>query len=612
MKVKKSIVLKMFILTAVAFMLFIIVELIAQMFFFDTFYVSRKVKDIENKYSQIEQLINDDNIYDYEVLAEIDEVAYESNIGIVISDEYGGIIYPNAIIGNTENFMLVETNFGDLFTVDTFNMEYENGVLDISQGDVIEIFGEIYNDEFIDEAYLDEVYIDENQNYIYPYQLKVSNNVYSSKETDMAVSYPGYGSNEIQSITGKVVYYMPTNINGIYESGDNSYKISWLYSIVDNAMVKKIYGIGIIEDSYTVLDENTGFENLVMEKTAQDSEGKKYYTFIMTPLQSVNEAMSVLKDYYVYMFIIALFFIVIMAYILSKIITKPLIEINSKTELMANMDFDSKCEVNTEDEIGTLSKNINTMSTNLSGALNSLKEANIELQNDIEKEKKREQERKDFIANASHELKTPLSIIKSYSEGILDGIYKENQGAYLEIIKDEVSKMDDLIQSMLQLSKVESNEVSIKIERIDINELIETTIAMFAHDLLSKNIKVIYEPKAYPVSADRRRYEQVITNLMSNGIKYSPDNATINISIDEYESDKIRVNIENTETSIPPDEIEHIWKGFYRIEKSRNREHGGNGLGLRVVKEILEAHNEEYGVENTSKGVKFWFTMTKA
>jgi len=112
------------------------------------------------------------------------------------------------------------------------------------------------------------------------------------------------------------------------------------------------------------------------------------------------------------------------------------------------------------------------MSANLSGALNSLKSANDELQNDIVKEKKREQERKDFIANASHELKTPLSIIKSYSEGLMDGIYKENQGYYLDIIKDEVSKMDGLIQSMLELSKVESNEVKINLETFNINDLI--------------------------------------------------------------------------------------------------------------------------------------------
>ena len=271
---------------------------------------------------------------------------------------------------------------------------------------------------------------------------------------------------------------------------------------------------------------------------------------------------------------------------------------------MSNLDFSVKCKVTSDDEIGSLAMTLNFLSANLKKSLDDLKEKNIKLEADIEKERELETMRKDFVASVSHDLKTPIGIISGYAEGLKDGIVSpENAQIYLETIIDEAGKMNTLVTSMLELSKLESNSMLLQIESFNIVRLISAKIKNLNLELKEKDITVNYVavPDFAYVQGDILKIEQVIQNLITNSIKYTPCGNYINISI-----------IENTGTHIPEEELSNIFIKFYKLDKSGDRSTNSFGLGLAIVQKILELHNSAYSMTNSLNGVLFKFTLSKA
>ncbi|SQB92893.1 sensor histidine kinase [Clostridium tetanomorphum] len=200
----------------------------------------------------------------------------------------------------------------------------------------------------------------------------------------------------------------------------------------------------------------------------------------MASLQPIDEAVSVIEELYKYFSIGAVFFIVILAFIYSNMITKPLIEINKVATKMAKLDFSEKCNVKSEDEIGNMASSLNFLSENLNEALTSLKEANVKLEEDIEKERKMEKARREFVAAVSHELKTPISLIDGYAMALKDNIFgEEEKDYYLDIIIDEGRKMGSLVNDMLDLSNLESGSFKLTREEFDICNLIKFTLKKY-------------------------------------------------------------------------------------------------------------------------------------
>ena len=291
-------------------------------------------------------------------------------------------------------------------------------------------------------------------------------------------------------------------------------------------------------------------------------------------------------------------------------------KLNKSAKKMSAMDFSEKCDIEREDEIGNLAKTLNFLSKNLSNALDDLKIKNKKLEEDIEKERELEKLRKDFIAGASHELKTPIGIISGYAEGIKDGIVDhKDQGVYLDIIIDEAEKMNKLVMDMLELSKLEAGKIDLHIIDFSLTELTEEVLVKNSVDINKNNLTVIknYSPtEDLYVQGDDFKIEQVLTNFVTNAIKYSEPNNQIIIDIKPVEEDKIYFSIENTGAHIPDSDINKIWTQFYRGDTSRNRGSRSTGLGLSIVKNLLQAHESEFGVMNTENGVKFYFTLKKS
>ncbi|MBU3126139.1 cell wall metabolism sensor histidine kinase WalK [Clostridium sp. FP2] len=329
-------------------------------------------------------------------------------------------------------------------------------------------------------------------------------------------------------------------------------------------------------------------------------------------LQPVNEAVQVIKEFYLYFYIGALITILLLSFFYSNMIAKPLIKITKTASKMAKLDFTEKCEVKSEDEIGALATSLNLLSENLNEALTSLTDANTQLEKDIEKEKKLTEMRKDFVAAVSHELKTPITLIEGYTLALNDDVLEgEEKQYFIDVIMDESRKMNSLVSDMLDLSQLESGNFKLTKEEFTLHELVKSVTKKFSSLLNEKQIKLgLNFIEDIKVNADWNRIEQVITNYMTNAIRHTQEGGSITVTMINRE-DTICVEVENSGNKIDLSETSKIWDNFYKIDKSRTRKLGGTGLGLSIVKNIILLHGGTCGVENTEMGVKFYFILTK-
>ncbi len=356
-----------------------------------------------------------------------------------------------------------------------------------------------------------------------------------------------------------------------------------------------------------------GIKNIVLITPVTLSDNAVDVIFSVSSLQPITEASVIIKEFYIYFFIGAVLIIIILSLIYSNMISKPLVALNKAASKMAELDFSSEFPVETNDEIGSLGKTLNFLSGNLNNALISLNESNEKLKQDIEKERSLERMRKEFVAGVSHELKTPISLIEGYAEGLKDNIVEgEDKDYYLDVIIDEAKQMGDLVSDMLDLSHLESGTYKLALEQFNLSDLLTPLQKKFSNMAKEKQLHFhLMLQDDLKVTADKKRTDQVLTNFITNAIKHTPENGNITAKV-SLEKEHVRVEIENEGSNISAADIDNIWDRFYKIDKSRNRDAGGTGLGLAIVKNILQLNGSSYGVENTEKGVRFYFTLQKA
>ena len=219
--------------------------------------------------------------------------------------------------------------------------------------------------------------------------------------------------------------------------------------------------------------------------------------------------------------------------------------------------------------------------------------------------------RKEFIANVSHELKTPIALIQGYAEGLQEGMGedKESRDYYCDVIVDEANKMNKMVKQLLTLSSLESGNDRTVMERFDLTELIQGVISSAQILAQQKGIEVVFDvSEPVFVWADEFKIEEVITNYLSNAINHADGEKKVVIRMEQEEKD-VRVSVFNTGTPIPEDALPNLWTKFYKVDKARTREYGGSGIGLSIVKAIMDAHHQSCGVQNWQNGVEFWFTV---
>ncbi|HFL3608292.1 TPA: sensor histidine kinase [Clostridioides difficile] len=307
-------------------------------------------------------------------------------------------------------------------------------------------------------------------------------------------------------------------------------------------------------------------------------------------------------------FIILVIFIMSIDFLLGKFISEPITSINKSAKSMSQLDFSNPCTVNTNDEFGELSRSLNTMSTNLQQALSNLESANIQLEKDVNKERMLLEQRKELVDTISHEMKTPLGIIRAYTEGLMDEVDEEKKKNYMNVIIEETDRMNNMIVSLLDLSALEAGVSKLNPERFDFIEFVETVAGRLLIDIPDANFYFTYDLPEYEVFvvADKMRMEQVVENLVINAKKHVVYNGNLDLSI-TCENGLLLFEIYNDGRFIEQDEISKIWSKFYRSVQSQRT--GGSGLGLAIVSQILTMQGLEYGVNNRDRGVEFYFMI---
>ena len=335
--------------------------------------------------------------------------------------------------------------------------------------------------------------------------------------------------------------------------------------------------------------------------------GTAYTLVVQTDLFVVQQATKVLLSIFPYVILMVFLLSLLCAGLYTRYITRPIVRLSKISKQMAELDFSGQCAAVREDELGCLAQNLNSLSASLSTALNDLQTANQQLKTDMEKEQALEQQRVEFFSAASHELKTPLTILKGHLSGMLNGISGyENHTEYMERSLAVVDRMEKLVKELLYVSKMEEPQKS-EYKIVDFAEIFRVQIAAVT-DLLEEK-KMCLEadiPDRLYCEVEQAQMERAIQNILVNAIRYSPCNEWIRISLSEING-TIHSKIENTGVHVSDDAIPHLFEAFYRTDTSRSRNTGGTGLGLYIVGKIMEIHHANYGISNTSNGVLFWF-----
>ncbi|MCI9247947.1 MAG: HAMP domain-containing protein [Dorea sp.] len=332
---------------------------------------------------------------------------------------------------------------------------------------------------------------------------------------------------------------------------------------------------------------------------------------IRSPIESIKESAEISNRFLIYIGCAAVAVCILFIWYFSKRLTAPILELAALSERMANLDFNAKYTSGGSNEIGNLGDNFNRMSERLESAISELKSANNRLLKDIEQKEKLEQMRNDFLGNVSHELKTPIALIQGYAEGLKEGVKDdaESREFYCDVIMDEAAKMNQMVRSLLELNQLEFGDEKMKFERFDLTELVRGILQSM--DILAQQdgVEVIFrqETPVY-VWADEYKVEQVVRNYVSNAFHHVSLEKIIEVKI-KILQDKARVTVFNTGTAIPEEDVGRIWDKFYKVDKAHTREYGGNGIGLSIVKAIMESFRQKYGVINYDNGVEFWFEL---
>ncbi|HEB2431868.1 TPA: HAMP domain-containing protein [Bacillus cereus] len=596
----RSIVFKLFLLTSTLFTIIFLLFFLGQSLFLEKFYINKKVKTVQTAFEKfVDNYDKSDKSYEkvrklkqeFHDKTNADMQFLDSN-GIIKSDNnyYIDVFNPN----NNKQYSIPLNN---LLTPEEYN-KFEN--LGLKKDVIINVDGVVQENNIITPQKLGTNYNQWQNEHFYSDFQSINGNHSKNRLASR------YKSTTRIVFTGVITKLQLPSKAEVRLAND----IETLQAVQ--------YFADIIRDGTSnsnqlntfILDGGENIKNSIFVKPIIENGKITEYAFAIASLQPVNEAMLVLKDYYVYALIIVFLVIILLSFYYSKIIVKPLIKINRVTKKMANFDFSEKLPVTADDEIGGLSGSINTLSVNLKDRIDRLNVANTKLQQDIERERQLEKTRKEFISGVSHELKTPLSVIRSFAEGIKDGVSKDTS-YYTDVILEETENMNRLIVEMLELAKLESGTYKLDMTTFSIGELTQQVYTKLLFSMEEKHLQVnVDADPSILVKANRSRIEQVVVNLLSNAIRYTPDGEKIQVSIIETE-DTVKVEIENTGNPIPEESLEKIWDRFYRLDASRSRHTGGTGLGLSIVKNILDLHHAEYGVYNTTNSVVFYFNLQK-
>ena len=333
-----------------------------------------------------------------------------------------------------------------------------------------------------------------------------------------------------------------------------------------------------------------------------------WHIHLRTPVAAIEESVGVTNRFLLVSGGVALLFSLLVSLIASRRFTQPIRRLAAEADRVARLDFSERHQVTGRDEVAQLGQSIRTMSLALEQTIG-------QLQADIAQKEEQDRSRRHFIANVSHELKTPLALMSTYAEGLREDVAGggENRDFYCEVIEDEARKVNQLLRRMTMLMQLESGSEQLETEAFDLNELLTNLAEKNAPAAADKQVTVTL-PMGEPVcvQADPYLMEHVLQNYWQNALNHVTPGGDITATVLPLDGGRVRVEIYNSGSHIPAEELPRIWESFHKVDKARTRAYGGSGIGLSVVAAIMKAHGMPYGVENRRDGVAFYIELPTA
>ena len=371
--------------------------------------------------------------------------------------------------------------------------------------------------------------------------------------------------------------------------------------------VKSIYFGQKLDDNCKIITQTANYSMYNVYDTRVDSNfleltGKmpdNYWIYLRSNYQSIQESAGVSNQFMLYVGMIVMIAGVFIMYFVSNQYTKPILRLAAHAKNMQKLDFSTRYKDNRDDEIGVLGNSMNALSDRLEKTISELKTANNELKLDLQR-------------RSEQELKTPIALIQGYAEGLQENINDdaESREFYCEVIVDEADKMNKMVKKLLSLNQLEFGNDQVHFEHFDLRSVIQSIVN--SSDILfrQKEVTLSYHPDEEPIMvwADEYMIEEVVSNYVSNALNHVKYENKIEIKTIR-KGDRVCTSVFNTGDPIPEEDMDKIWSKFYKVDKARTREYGGNGIGLSIVKAVMDAHNQKFGVKNYDNGVEFWFEL---
>lgn len=586
---RKSLTIKTFAIILSGFLTIILLISMFQFIYFNVFYEKDKISGLLNAFDAFALEFEKGQWSDEQYINETNEFSINNSATIY--------------------FYYDDANYADYFEDEI----YHQITLETSDSQYYNIF--LYSDEDYDNAVVSN-------------NLKVGQDALVSGFTDNMFSFIPSAINNVPVNEYDLEYFDYTEIG--YESVTDNFTIADIrsfdmsdfyagfeYETDDSAYYNTVdvSSLDTLGDTYS----EKGIDYVITQYPGSDLKQVDFYKemtvngdqivlYANASLQAVDEVLAFNHKNYPYFIAIALLLSIIIALISSRHVAKPIVEITSVADEMTEMNFNVKSNIRRKDEIGRLSDSLNILAGELERNVSQLTSANIQLQEDFEEITRQEKIRKEFVANVSHELKTPIGVIKSYTEGIKDGIKQEKQDYYVDVILDETEKMNTLVLELLELSKLDAGKARFIMTTFNPVPVIEDCIETLKHQLKSCDLDVQLDIKPGMITTDISNFEHVILNLLDNACKYADKKSPLIIK-GGVEDAHLNLSMENKCTPLSDEALSHIWDRFYKSDTSHDRTYTGSGLGLSIVKSILNALGGEIHARSLEDGIIFELTI---
>ncbi|MBE9917057.1 two-component sensor histidine kinase [Paenibacillus donghaensis] len=580
---RRGITFKLFVMTVSFFACFYGMVILSQLLFFDDFYQNYKINKVERELEKFASYYIYDkggvNRISHEAIRYMDRT--KSQLAIVNMDG-------KPIIDDPFHLILTQADGNKVMVSMSFIMNLyseEIRAANIQKGDRLTLWGETDTRE------------KESYTVMYPEK------IYKQNAGTVGEAWERESTN-ISGVVSDIV--MPGLKNRYHGQG---LLIEALYELfpLSEDQKEQLNAKKTQEIKWT--DPWSGTHNVIFIQPVKRENGERELLFSLTSLQEISDTNQALRWFYVYLGLGGFVLILCLSFLFSKMVTRPLIVLNKMAKRMVHLDFTAVTPIHQNDELGNLSNSMLSMSQNLDNALRELREANLKLKEDMEQKQRMEKIQQSFFTNASHELKTPLSIVKSFAEGLRDGVNLNKRDHYVSVIIEEAEKMEMLIKDMLDLARLESGTIRLHKRSFLLSELVEKVSDKLVYLLRNNQLEITVSTRnELPVFADPNWIEQVIQNFLVNAIRHAEEGSMITIEI-QSDAHKSRFFVDNKGERVPEEQLNQIWERFYRAEESRSRQTGGTGLGLSIAKQILDLHGCEYTVENLQDGVRFAVTF---